>query len=72
MRKIAFLFVLISNHVFSQTIEDYLSPAFPTELTASQDGKTIAWIFNDKGARNIFVAESPSFRAKRITNYEGD
>ena len=69
MRKIIFLFVLLSNHGFAQTIEDYLSPAFPTELTASQDGKTIAWIFNNKCARNIFVAEAPSFQEKKITSY---
>lgn len=41
-------------------------------MVASQNGKTIAWVFNDKGSRNIYVAESPSFAAKKITTYTGD
>jgi Tol biopolymer transport system component len=36
------------------------------------DGKAIAWLFNDKGSRNIYVAEAPDFTAKKITAYNGD
>ena len=68
-----FLFVLIISQVaFAQTIENLLSPAFPTGLTASADGKSIAWVFNDKGSRNIYVAVAPAFNAKKITDYKGD
>ena len=68
-----FLFVLIISQVaFTQTIENLLSPAFPTGLTASADGKNIAWVFNDKGSRNIYVAVAPAFNAKKITDYKGD
>ena len=68
-----FLFVLIISQVaFAQTIENLLSPAFPTGLTASADGKNIAWVFNDKGSRNIYVAVAPAFNAKKITDYKGD
>jgi dipeptidyl aminopeptidase/acylaminoacyl peptidase len=72
MKKIFFLFFLTANNISAQTIENYLSAPFPTELTASIDGKTIAWVFNDKGSRNIYVAETPSFNARKITNYMGD
>ena len=71
MKKILLL-ILLTNHLSAQTIESYLSPPFPTELTATRDGKTIAWLFNDKGSRNIFVAESPFTDAKKITNYSSD
>jgi dipeptidyl aminopeptidase/acylaminoacyl peptidase len=71
MKKILLL-ILLTNHLSAQTIESYLSPPFPTELTATRDGKTIAWLFNDKGSRNIFIAESPFTDAKKITNYSGD
>ena len=72
MKKI-FLFLLIISQVASaQTIENLLSPPFPTGLTASADGKSIAWVFNNKGSRNIFFATSPAFSAKKITNYSGD
>jgi hypothetical protein len=72
MRKIFFLFIISVNISYGQTIENYLSAPFPTGLTASINGKTIAWVFNDKGSRNIYVAEAPEFAAKKITNYIGD
>jgi len=72
MRKYFCLLLIAANFCSAQTIENYLSAPFPTDLTASADGKTIAWVFNDKGSRNIFVAETPSFAAKPITAYRGD
>ncbi|MES2882175.1 MAG: S9 family peptidase, partial [Bacteroidota bacterium] len=72
MKKNFFLFFFISQIASAQTIESYLSAPFPTDLVASANGKTIAWVFNDKGSRNIFVAESPSFATKKITSYTGD
>lgn len=72
MRKILLLFLIAAKICSAQTIENFLSPAFPTNLVASKDGKSIAWVFNDKGSRNIYVAESPGFAAKKITNYVGD
>ncbi len=72
MRKFLPLLLFATKISFGQTIENYLSPAFPTNLIASDNGKTIAWVFNDKGSRNIYVAESPTFAAKKVTNYSGD
>src|SRR3954469_4629970 len=72
MKKHFFLLLMIADTCCAQTIENYLAPPFPTDLIASADGKTIAWVFNDKGSRNIFVAEGPLFAAKAITNYAGD
>ena len=66
------LFLLVSKDIQSQTIESLLSPPFPTDLIASKDGKSIAWVFNDKGSRNIYTASSPDFKTKKITNYIGD
>lgn len=72
MKKIFFLLLIFSNAAFSQSIENYLSAPFPSNLVASNDGKVIAWVFNDRGSRNIYIAESPAFTAKSITNYVGD
>src|SRR5689334_4267229 len=72
MKKCFCFLLLAANLCSAQTIENYLAAPFPSELTASPDGKTIAWVFNDKGSRNIFVAEAPSFIAKPITAYSGD
>jgi Tol biopolymer transport system component len=56
----------------SFTIEQIKSYPFPNELTASATGARIAWAFNERGARNVWVAEGPDFKARRLTNYEND
>lgn len=54
------------------TLENLLNVPFPTSLVASADGKKIAWVFNNQGSRNIYVAEAPDFVEKKITNFTGD
>ena len=70
------LFITIALNavaVNAQTpISDYLSAAFPTNLVSSKNGKAIAWVFNDKGSRNIYLADAAGNNAKRITNFFGD
>jgi len=56
----------------SFTLEQIKSYPFPNELTASATGARIAWAFNERGARNVWVAEGPNFKARRLTNYEMD
>ncbi len=56
----------------SFSVAQIKSYPFPNELTASATGERIAWAFNEKGLRNIWVAEGPEFRARRLTNYELD
>src|SRR4029079_17610334 len=56
----------------SFTLEQIKSYPFPNELTASATGARIAWAFNERGARNVWVAEGPDFKARRLTNYEND
>jgi dipeptidyl aminopeptidase/acylaminoacyl peptidase len=54
------------------TIEALLSPPFPTNMCSSADGKTLAWVFNDKGSRNIFISKAPTFKATQLTTFSGD
>lgn len=35
-------------------------------------GSQIAWTLNERGQRNIYVAESPDFLPHRVTNYTAD
>jgi dipeptidyl aminopeptidase/acylaminoacyl peptidase len=58
--------------VQSFTVEQIKSYPFPNELTASATGSRIAWAFNERGARNVWVAEGSEFKAHRLTNYEAD
>src|SRR5215813_12828632 len=63
-----------SQHAASQsfTVEQIKGYPFPNELTASASGSRIAWAFNERGARNVWIAEGPDFKARRLTNYETD
>jgi dipeptidyl aminopeptidase/acylaminoacyl peptidase len=75
MRSISFIvcFALAST-VFGQpfTFESIKGYPFPTELTSSASGARIAWAFDERGIRNVYVAEAPGFKAKKVTNFTND
>src|SRR5579871_64813 len=54
------------------TLEQVMSSPFPSELTAAQHSGRIAWVFDSKGERNLWVADAPSFEARQVTHYQGD
>ncbi|HWZ97787.1 MAG TPA: prolyl oligopeptidase family serine peptidase [Candidatus Dormibacteraeota bacterium] len=54
------------------TLERVLSAPFPADLVASKTGSRIAWTLNDQGKRNVWVAEGPDFKARRLTSYLDD
>ena len=54
------------------TIEQVMSYAFPSELIAAPSGDRIAWLVNDQGLRNVWVAEGPGWRPRRLTSYLED
>jgi dipeptidyl aminopeptidase/acylaminoacyl peptidase len=54
------------------TLEQIMSAPFPTDLTASPKGGAVAWVLNQKGARNIWVAEAPDYKGRQLTNYRDD
>ncbi|MCB9082221.1 MAG: S9 family peptidase [Lewinellaceae bacterium] len=71
----ACLFFLVLGQVGAQnslSLAALKSYPFPNELTASATGSRIAWAFNESGLRNIYVAEGPSFAARRLTSYQMD
>ncbi len=77
MNRLLFLIsiCLLTSQVLSGqsfTIEQASQFPFPSELTASAKGEKIAWAMNEKGLRNIYVAEGPGFSHKKITAFEKD
>jgi dipeptidyl aminopeptidase/acylaminoacyl peptidase len=54
------------------TMTQALAYPFPDELTAAQRGERIAWVFNLRGARNVWVADGPRFTGRQVTHYSGD
>ncbi|PYP46773.1 MAG: S9 family peptidase [Gemmatimonadetes bacterium] len=54
------------------TMEQVMSAPFPDELTAAPAGGAVAWVFNTRGARNIWVAPSPDYAGRAVTAYAQD
>ena len=54
------------------TLRQVLDYPFPYELTAATHADRIAWVFNVRGARNVWVADGPGFSARQLTHYTGD
>jgi dipeptidyl aminopeptidase/acylaminoacyl peptidase len=54
------------------TLEQIMSAPFPSSLTAAPKGGAVAWVLNQRGARNIWVAEAPAYRGRQLTNYRAD
>ena len=54
------------------TIEQVMSAPFPSDLVASPAGGKVAWVFDARGVRNIWVAEPPDYKARAVTSYAED
>ena len=72
--SLTFLTLFTSFTSWSQpmALEMIKSYPFPTELTASSQGSRIAWALDEQGKRNVYVAEGPDFKPRRLTNYLQD
>jgi Tol biopolymer transport system component len=56
----------------SYTLEQVLSAPFPSSLVAAPSGGLVAWVSNDRGERNIWVAGPPEYRGRPLTTYRDD
>jgi dipeptidyl aminopeptidase/acylaminoacyl peptidase len=54
------------------TLDQVLSAPFPTDLTAAAKGGAVAWVLDQNGARNIWVAEAPDYKGRQLTGYHDD
>jgi WD40-like Beta Propeller Repeat len=74
---VAFSFCLLSapHRGASQepfTLEQVLGSPFPADLVAAPSGERVAWVFDARGRRDVWVAEGPRFAARRLTSYDAD
>jgi dipeptidyl aminopeptidase/acylaminoacyl peptidase len=56
----------------SFTLEQVMSSPFPTALTSAAKANRIAWVFDSRGERNIWIADAPDFAGRQVTHYQGD
>jgi dipeptidyl aminopeptidase/acylaminoacyl peptidase len=54
------------------TLEQVMGAPFASELATSDHGARIAWEFEFKGVRNLFVADAPDFKPHQVTSYTAD
>ena len=54
------------------SIEQVMSAPFPSELTAAPKGSAVAWVLNQKGARNVWIADAPTYSGRPLTTYLDD
>ncbi|HLX92672.1 MAG TPA: prolyl oligopeptidase family serine peptidase [Puia sp.] len=73
MKKI-FLFVLLPLQLFGQTpsFHSFRNFPFTTQLCTSLKGSKLAWALNEEGRRNIYVAEGPDYKPRKLTEYAVD
>jgi dipeptidyl aminopeptidase/acylaminoacyl peptidase len=63
---------IAARQVRPVTIEALLGAPFTSEIAASASGARVAWVFNEQGARNVWLAEGPAFSGRRLTAYKDD
>ena len=54
------------------TLEQVLSYPFPLDLTSAHQGDRIAWVINQNGVRNVWVAKAPDFKPRQVTRFTHD
>ena len=72
---IVFVLVGVTAARGSFTLEQVMSSPFPTELVAAPSGSRVAWVFNARGLRNIWVAEPSGgggYVSRQLTRYTQD
>jgi dipeptidyl aminopeptidase/acylaminoacyl peptidase len=61
-----------AQHPGTFTLAQIMSYPFPEDLIASPSGSRVAWTFDERGVRNIYVADAPRFTPRKVTPYDKD
>jgi dipeptidyl aminopeptidase/acylaminoacyl peptidase len=73
MKKLILLFYFpLSMLAQSPSFASFKKYPFPTELTTAARGAKIAWSFDEQGKRNVYVAEGPDYKPRKLTNFNAD
>ncbi|MBS0383095.1 MAG: S9 family peptidase [Proteobacteria bacterium] len=54
------------------TLEQVLAYPFPLDLTSARHGDRIAWVIDQNGVRNVWVAKAPDFKPHQVTRFTQD
>jgi hypothetical protein len=70
----SFLLILVSVSAARArfSLQQIMSSPFPSQLVAARTGGLVAWLFNLKGVRNVWVSDATTFVARQVTHYSID
>jgi dipeptidyl aminopeptidase/acylaminoacyl peptidase len=54
------------------TLEQVLGYPYPSGMAAAPNGAAVAWVLDDHGVRNVWVASAPDWTPRRLTDYTRD
>ena len=67
--SIAFLCASTEAVAGGFTMPQVLDYPFPNRLVASPADTAFAWVLNERGVRNIWLAAAPDFKPRQLTGY---
>ncbi|MFL6463309.1 MAG: S9 family peptidase [Bryobacteraceae bacterium] len=73
--RVLISFYLLTCATFAQnsfTIDQIMSAPFASSPVAAPKTARVAWLLNERGARNIWVAEAPTWKARKLTSFDKD
>ena len=54
------------------SIRTIASAPFPSAMVGAPSGKVVAWVQNAEGARSVWIASAPDYRARRVALFAND
>ncbi|HET7222706.1 MAG TPA: prolyl oligopeptidase family serine peptidase [Rhodanobacteraceae bacterium] len=54
------------------TLAQVLSYPFPLDLASARRGDRVAWVIDQNGMRNVWVAKAPDFQPRQVTRFTRD
>ena len=56
----------------SFTVAQVMSAPFASEMIAAPAGARVAWLLNQQGKRNVWVASAPDWKGRKVTVFDED
>lgn len=56
----------------SFTVAQVMSAPFASEMIAAPAGARVAWLLNQQGKRNVWVASAPDWKGRKVTAFDED
>ncbi len=69
---ILFLFHPLPAQSGEFSLEQVMSVGFPSQMTPAPVSGGVAWVVNERGVRNIWIARPPDYQGRQLTGYGSD